>query len=47
MSTDELIELADNLRKGVPIATPVFDGAREDDIDAHAGEGRAATPRAR
>ncbi len=29
---DELIELAGNLTKGVPIATPVFDGAREPDI---------------
>ncbi|MYD43235.1 MAG: DNA-directed RNA polymerase subunit beta [Gammaproteobacteria bacterium] len=28
----ELLELAGNLREGVPIATPVFDGAREDDI---------------
>jgi DNA-directed RNA polymerase subunit beta len=27
-----LIELADNLRPGVPIATPVFDGAKETDI---------------
>src|SRR4051812_8539783 len=27
-----LIELADNLRFGVPIATPVFDGAKESDI---------------
>jgi DNA-directed RNA polymerase subunit beta len=29
---DELVELAGNLRQGIPIATPVFDGAREDDI---------------
>ena len=28
----EVLELADNLRDGLPIATPVFDGAREDDI---------------
>jgi len=27
-----LIELGENLRRGVPIATPVFDGAREKDI---------------
>ncbi len=27
-----LLELADNLRLGVPIATPVFDGAKEADI---------------
>jgi DNA-directed RNA polymerase subunit beta len=31
-SDGELRELAENLRSGVPIATPVFDGAREDDI---------------
>jgi DNA-directed RNA polymerase subunit beta len=29
----DLIELAGNLRRGVPIATPVFDGAREKDIE--------------
>ena len=29
---DALLELAGNLRKGVPIATPVFDGAHEVDI---------------
>jgi DNA-directed RNA polymerase subunit beta len=29
----EIIELASNLRNGVPIATPVFDGAREGDIN--------------
>jgi DNA-directed RNA polymerase subunit beta len=28
----ELVELAGNLHKGVPFATPVFDGAREPDI---------------
>jgi DNA-directed RNA polymerase subunit beta len=27
-----LVELGNNLRRGVPIATPVFDGAREKDI---------------
>jgi len=31
-SDDELKELAGNLVKGVPIATPVFDGAREADV---------------
>ena len=31
-SDAEVLELADNLRDGLPIATPVFDGAREDDI---------------
>lgn len=29
---DEIIELAKNLRKGVPMATPVFDGANEAEI---------------
>ncbi|MBL1235119.1 MAG: DNA-directed RNA polymerase subunit beta, partial [Rhodobiaceae bacterium] len=28
----ELLEMAGNLRKGVPIATPVFDGAHEEDV---------------
>ncbi len=32
LSDEELFELADNLRGGVPMATPVFDGAEEDDI---------------
>ncbi len=32
---DELIELARNLGKGVPMATPVFDGARIEDIEEH------------
>jgi DNA-directed RNA polymerase subunit beta len=32
LSDKELIELAGNLRIGIPFATPVFDGAREDDI---------------
>jgi DNA-directed RNA polymerase subunit beta len=30
----EIVDLGANLRRGVPIATPVFDGAREDDINA-------------
>jgi len=34
LSEDELLELGENLRKGVPIATPVFDGARIGDIEA-------------
>jgi DNA-directed RNA polymerase subunit beta len=33
LQENELIELGDNLRKGVPIATPVFDGAKEADIE--------------
>ncbi len=32
MDDDDLIELSTNLRSGVPIASPVFDGAREEDI---------------
>ena len=31
-SDEDLIELGENLRQGVPIATPVFDGAHEKDI---------------
>ena len=34
MSDGELIELANNLRKGVPMATRVFDGAAESEIKA-------------
>jgi DNA-directed RNA polymerase subunit beta len=34
MTDRELNELCENLRKGVPIATPVFDGARITDIEA-------------
>ena len=34
MTDVQLIELAGNLKKGVPIATPVFDGARMSDIEA-------------
>ncbi|MEE2956855.1 MAG: DNA-directed RNA polymerase subunit beta [Pseudomonadota bacterium] len=30
---EEILELVGNLRRGVPMATPVFDGAREDDIN--------------
>ena len=32
LSDDQVIELCENLRSGIPIASPVFDGAREDDI---------------
>ncbi|MGK2952336.1 MAG: DNA-directed RNA polymerase subunit beta [Thiobacillus sp.] len=31
-SDDEILELARNLKKGVPFASPVFDGANEDEI---------------
>ena len=33
MNTEQLMELSDNLKKGIPIATPVFDGARMSDIE--------------
>ncbi|MFT4255011.1 MAG: DNA-directed RNA polymerase subunit beta, partial [Caulobacter sp.] len=32
---EDLVELAKNLGKGIPIATPVFDGARMEDIEDH------------
>jgi DNA-directed RNA polymerase subunit beta len=31
-SVEEVVELAENLRAGVPMGTPVFDGAREQDV---------------
>jgi DNA-directed RNA polymerase subunit beta len=31
-SDEEILEMAGNLRKGVPMATPVFDGAKESEI---------------
>jgi len=34
LETDQLVELCDNLKKGIPIATPVFDGARQSDIES-------------
>ena len=33
LSDDHTVELASNLRRGVPMATPVFDGAKEHDIE--------------
>ncbi len=33
LNDNELIELGQNLSRGVPIATPVFDGAKEADIE--------------
>ncbi len=33
MNDKDVLELASNLRKGVPFATPVFDGAKEKDIE--------------
>jgi len=34
LTDDDVIELAHNLKKGVPMATPVFDGAKEHEIKA-------------
>ena len=34
LTDSEVLELAHNLRKGVPFATPVFDGAKEEEIKA-------------
>jgi len=34
MSDDEVLEMAGNLTDGVPFATPVFDGAKEEDLMA-------------
>ncbi|WP_420546776.1 DNA-directed RNA polymerase subunit beta [Curvivirga sp.] len=31
----ELVDLAKNVSRGIPIATPVFDGAREEDINGY------------
>ena len=33
MNEDEKLEMISNLKNGVPMATPVFDGAHEDDIN--------------
>ena len=32
MNDDDILELANNLKEGIPFATPVFDGAKEKDI---------------
>ena len=34
LKNDEVLELAQNLRNGVTFATPVFDGAREEEVNA-------------
>jgi DNA-directed RNA polymerase subunit beta len=34
LDDDGVVELGSNLRRGVPIATPVFDGAKETDIES-------------
>lgn len=33
MTDEQLVAMSDNLRNGLPIATPVFDGAHQDDIN--------------
>ncbi len=33
LDDESLVEMSSNLRRGVPIATPVFDGAKEKDIE--------------
>jgi DNA-directed RNA polymerase subunit beta len=33
MTEEQLFELGENIKKGIPIATPVFDGARMSDIE--------------
>ncbi|RZF63942.1 DNA-directed RNA polymerase subunit beta [Sphingomonas populi] len=33
-SADQIVELAENLKTGIPMGTPVFDGAREKDVSA-------------
>ncbi|MCP5362027.1 MAG: DNA-directed RNA polymerase subunit beta [Hyphomicrobiales bacterium] len=33
MERTEVLELANNLKTGIPFATPVFDGAKQDDIE--------------
>ncbi len=33
LSDEDVVEMASNLRTGIPFATPVFDGAREADIE--------------
>ncbi len=32
MNDDQMLELAENLKEGIPFSTPVFDGAKEKDI---------------
>ncbi len=34
LTDEELLEMAHNLRSGLPVATPVFDGANEEEIQA-------------
>ncbi len=43
LNDDELASMAKNLKRGVPIATPVFDGAKESDIEAYLQKAGLAT----
>jgi DNA-directed RNA polymerase subunit beta len=43
MSESDLLELANNLTKGVPFATPVFDGAKDHDISRELVRSNLAT----
>ena len=36
LTNTEFKDLCDNIQNGVPIATPVFDGAKEQDVTKHA-----------
>ena len=42
-NTAEIVELAENLKAGVPMGTPVFDGAREADVSAMLAKAGYAT----
>jgi DNA-directed RNA polymerase subunit beta len=43
LADDEILELSTNLTRGVPFASPVFDGAREEDIVRVLGEAGLAS----
>tara|TARA_Y100000780_G_C13695563_1_gene421573 strand:+ start:13833 stop:17975 length:4143 start_codon:yes stop_codon:yes gene_type:complete len=43
LKDEEVLELANNLKNGVTFATPVFDGAREEDINAMLEEAGVST----
>jgi len=43
LNDDEVVELSDNLRNGIPIASPVFDGASEEEINAMLTQAGLAT----
>ena len=40
LSDDDVLEMAENLAKGVPFATPVFDGASEEDPRGRSRQGQ-------